>query len=160
MVGSSWLELNIILGLSICFCSETQPAAFNFITWSYSGPFPASGGWRLLMLPFVVSLLKYLHHLPVPTESIHSSPCHFLLTHSPDYSVQVLCISGQYFPHSFLFLSLEIPGLPFSVFERGHFSASISLLRARQAHVSLLPDPWTVLSFTLLSHCIFYPIKC
>lgn len=42
---------------------------------------------------------------------------------------------------SLLFPSLEIPGLPFSLFECGHFSGSIALLRARQTHVILLPDP-------------------
>lgn len=83
---SSWTKFSVNLGLSSCFSSETQPAGFHFCEWSYGGPFPTSGGWILLTLPFVI-LLKYLHDLPVPTEiNPHFPPCHHLLKRIPDCS--------------------------------------------------------------------------
>ena len=77
---------------------------------------------------------------------------------TPMTNVFALSLHLSYFHHHSIVCTLEIPGLPFSLFENGQFSVSISFLMARQTHVSLFPDPWTILSFTTLS-LYFLPHK-
>lgn len=120
MVASSWLELNINLGLSICFCSETSLESSISASEALAVPLlQVVADFLCCFLLFFYSSIFIISQHPLNQSTL--PPCHFLLKCSPDYSIWALCTNDQYFPHSFLFLPLEIPGLPFSLLEHGHF---------------------------------------
>ena len=126
-------------------------------------PHVVAGFFFHCLLLFSSSIFT-ISHCPLRQATLF--PLSFLTQLIPDYSLtQALYKTHQcfltllshltYFHHPSTFYNLEFPGLPFSLFEYGHFSSSTPFLRAGQTHVSLLPELYNLGSLTL-RHFFFY----
>lgn len=158
MVASSWLELNINLGLSICFCSETSLESSISASEALAVPLlQVVADFLCCLLLFFYSSIFIISQHPLNQSTLPHviSYSNVALTTRFEPSVQTTSIFSL-----FLISITRNSWAAFLSIWTWPLSGSISLLRARQTHVILLPESWTMLSFTILSYCIFYPIKC